>query len=466
MRIDLPARLEPLTRPKRIKVVYGGRGGGKTVALARLVLLAAVQRSARVLCLREHMNSIEESVHGALTAEIGALGLGGLFEVQRNKILGPAGAVVVYRGLARNIESIKSMHDFDIAWVEEAETVTGRSIDVLEPTIRRPGSEIWYSFNPDDEFGAVYARYVKPHLGQIAQTGVYEDEGLTVVKVGLEDNPFAPQELKDASALMRKTDLRKWMWIWGGECYTDYAESIIKPEWVEAAIDAHLKFNILKPLGVRSLGFDLADEGRDSKAVVMRHGPVIIKAAHWDHGDIETCLDIGFEHARAWGADQMVYDADGLGAAMKVGLDKRIEGGRITVTPYHGAARVDSPELPYLGGKANKDAFRNRRAQYYWRLRDRFEATYNLVVNGVYSDPAGMISLSSDLEGLDLLRSELVKPRRKRGANDFIQIESKEEMRARGVRSPNMADALVMSFANPAPTGVRTVKLNFKSEWG
>lgn len=454
MAVQIAGKFQFLRKPKRIKVMYGGRGGAKTISIVRTLLLMTCERPLKVLCLREFMNSIDDSVHGALVGEMSKMGVDACFDAQAKSIDSVINdSIFRYGQLSRNISSIKSKYDFDVAWVEEAETITAKSLDYLIPTFRKEGSEIWLSFNPDDEFGAAFSEYVKPHLDVINEQGYYEDDELIVVKVGLEDNPFAPQELIDASASMKIKNYKKWLHIYGGECFADYEDSIIQPEWIDAAIDAHKKLNF-KPLGVRALGFDPADSGDDDKAIALRHGSVVISAKAWGDGELPDAIDIAFDKAYKKRAEVLVYDADGLGAGVKVGLDKRIEGKRLIVEAYKGGAKVDNPDENYIDGDdeanivTNKDTFKNKRAQYWWFLRDRFEKTYNAIEHGVYTDPAELISLSSDIECLGQIKSELCKVQRKRTNNSLIQIESKPDMKKRGVKSPNVSDALVMCFAN------------------
>ena len=456
--ITLPKKFQPLFKPKRIKVFYGGRGGAKSVSFAKAILFRCHREKTRVLCMREFMNSIEDSVHSMMTEEIHVMQMDNKLTSQASQINGSNDSAVRYTQLARNLSSIKSKHAFDIGWIEEAETVTDRSLDVLIPTLRKKGSELWISFNPFEEDGAVYSRFVKPHEDEIEKSGFYEDEDLYVCKVGLEDNPFAPDELLRDSEQMKGSNYKKWLHIYGGYPNTNYENSIIQPEWVEAAIDAHLKLNHIKAEGCKVLGFDPADSGEDAKAIALRHGSVVERIEDWDTGELPDAIDKAFTVAYEYRADILVYDADGLGAGVKVGLDKRTEGKNIEVDAYKGGARVDNPDEMYSDKFSNKDTFKNKRAQYWWLLRDRFESTYNAVVHGEYSDPDKLISLSSDIPGLRALKAELTRVKRKMSNNTHIQLESKDDMKKRGVHSPNMADALVMCFANKPPQ-VATRKL-------
>jgi len=333
------------------------------------------------------------------------------------------------------------------------ESITENSWDVLIPTIRKAGSEIWVSFNPDDELDATYQKFV-----------IDPPKNALVVKVSYRDNPWFTDELRLEMEECKRTNPNKYLHIWEGECNTDYEDSIIKPEWFDACIDAHI--GRFEALGVKSMGFDPADGGQDSKACVLRHGSVITEIKEWDEGELPEAINKAFSYAYDWRAENVVYDNDGLGRGVKVGLDKRTEGKNITVTPYGGNDKKDNEKEKYMGDKTNKDTFKNKRAQYWWYLRDRMEATYNSVMKGIYTDPDKMISFSSEIPAkvLRATKAELSRVQRKRGENSFIQIESKEDMKKRGVKSPNIGDALVMCFANPPPKPVFET-INFASEF-
>lgn len=446
MQVQVPEAFEALFKPKRIKVFFGGRGSGKSQAMAIAAIVAAMN-GKRILCAREFQNSIEDSVHNLIARK--GEEMGAALEVQQAAIFSPSGGSFRFVGLARNIESIKSKDGFDICWVEEAETVSNASLDVLTPTIRAEGSELWYSFNPRDETSAVYQRYVAPYMDEVRKHGYFENEWLYVAKVSYRDNPWFPDVLQQEMEIERERNYKKYLHIWEGELNADYKDALIEPEWVDAAIDAHKKLRI-EPIGERVLAFDPADCGTDAKAIVARHGCVVQMAKQWSDGDIAVAISRAFGMAHDYRADCIVYDSVGIGAAVKVGLEDRIANSRMQVDGFGGGDGVDYPDVEYNGNRANRHTFRNKRAQYWWLLRDRFEKTYRAVVKGEYIDPAELISLSSDMEDLPQLKSELVRVCRKRqSGSDLIQIVSKEDMRRDGQKSPNLADALVMAFANP-----------------
>lgn len=430
MKIKVPRKLQFLLRPKRFKITFGGRGGAKTETIARVLLVMAMQRKIKVLCCREFMTSIDDSVHATFEALIAAYDLHYFFKITNNQIEGLNGSLFRYASLSRNIGSVRSKSDYDICWIEEAENISEKSLDILIRTIRKDASEIWMSFNPDDEFGIVYRDYAKPYLETIIKTGFYEDEEIYSVRINLSDNPFAPKVLKDDSRKLKKSNLKSWLHIYGGEVFGDYKDSIIQPEWIDAAIDAHLKIEGWEPLGVKCLASDPADNGPDAKALMQRHGSVITNGEQWNDGELPEAINRTFEKVVEWQSEHLVYDSDGLGRAYKVGLNTRLEGLKIetglslVVTGYGGGESVDYPEEVYPKGyvqieggpkpKTNKETFKNKRAQYAWFLRDRFENTYNYIVKGIESDFDDMISLSSNIEDLDVLKSELVKIKRKK----------------------------------------------------
>jgi phage terminase large subunit len=457
-------------RPKRFKIAYGGRLGAKTVSISKILLQKAITEGIKVLGVREYMSSIKHSVHGTLKKQIGVMGLQEYYDVRERDIIGVNGALFDYVGLTRSHGSgVKSYEDFTIAWLEEAETIKEKSLDNLIPTIREEGSEIWISFNPEDEFGAVYSRFVKPYEKEIAANGFYENDQLYVCKINYYDNPFLSQDMFQEAETVKKTNYKKWLWQYGGDVYSDYSDSIIQPEWFEAAIDAHKKLGF-KAQGVKSTGFDLADTG-DDKALTARHGSVVTKTKRWEFGELPEAIDIAFEFVRETDSEFLVYDDDGLGKSMKVYIAKSMPVKGLEVIPYNGNAKVENPDDYYEDGDEitrkvlNNDKFKNLRAQKYWTLGDRFEATYNALKKHIYTDPDKLISISSECEDLDVLKSELVKIKRVRGNNNLIQIQSKKDAMKEGIKSPNMADSLKMCFANPLPKIFQSVDLEFESEF-
>ena len=156
-----PDKLRFLFQPARYKVVRGGRGSGKSWGFARSLLIQGSARTLRVLCTREVQKSIQQSVHQLLKDQIEALGLSAFYEVLATEIRGKNGTQFFFSGLSdQTAESLKSFEGVDVCWCEEAQAISKRSWDILIPTIRKDGSEIWVSFNPQLESDETYRRFV------------------------------------------------------------------------------------------------------------------------------------------------------------------------------------------------------------------------------------------------------------------------------------------------------------------
>ena len=453
---EIPEVLEALYRPKRTKVFYGGRGGLKSWGFAQALTIRGYDDPERYLCTRELQGSIKESVHKLLDDTISREQMDDFYEVGVAKIIGThpdkQTTEFIFEGIKNNTTSIKSVENVKIAWVEEAEAVTEYSWDILEPTIRAEGSEIWVSFNPEDEMGATYQKFVAPYLEEIEKNGFYEDEHIYVRKTSWRDADklgMFPAELRHQMEKMKRENYKKYLHIWEGEPNTDYEDSIIQPEWVDAAIDAHIKLGF-KPRGVKSLGFDPADEGSDDKAYCIRHGVVVTDCQAWRKGDVEEATEKAWEAAYEARCTDFVYDSIGVGTGVKVKI-KQLNGHEdLNIRGFCSSDGPDNPEQKYKDERTNDDTFLNIRAQYWWLLADRFERTYKAVEKRQYSNPDELISLDSNMKELKMLKSELTRVQRKRGngRNSLIQVESKRDMKNRGLVSPGRADSLVYCFAN------------------
>lgn len=204
---ELPEKFAFLFEPKRYKILYGGRGGAKSWGIARALLVMGVSKPLRILCAREFQASIEQSVHKLLGDQIVDLKLTSFYEVQRTSIRGRNGTEFSFHGLKHNISSIKSAEGADIAWVEEAQNVSKSSWEVLIPTIRKEGSEIWVSFNPSLEADETYQRFVvNPPTNSI------------VAKVNWSDNPWFPKVLQEEKDSLRVRDGDAYLNVWEGHC--------------------------------------------------------------------------------------------------------------------------------------------------------------------------------------------------------------------------------------------------------
>jgi phage terminase large subunit len=209
MGYSLPTKLEPFEKtPARYKTAYGGRGSGKSWGVGRLLLDFGTRSRIRVLCAREIMRTISESVHQLLRDQIAELGLSEFYAVTDNAIRGANGTEFYFAGLrSQDAHKLKSYEGVDICWVEEAQVVSKRSWDILLPTIRKPHSEIWITFNPELDTDETYQRFVaKP------------PEGSIVVKMNYTDNPWFPEVLEFERKALLARDPEAYRNVWEGEC--------------------------------------------------------------------------------------------------------------------------------------------------------------------------------------------------------------------------------------------------------
>lgn len=219
-----PPKLKPLFQPSRYKVLYGGRGAAKSWGVARALLLLAAQKPLRILCTREIQNSITDSVHRLLADQIHELNLGHFYRVQHAGIDAPNGSEFIFAGLRQqDVGKIKSFEGVDICWVEEAQVVTKKSWDVLAPTIRKAGSEIWVTFNPELEDDETYKRFVtNPAPGSL------------VIELNWRDNPWFPPELERERQDTLRRDPDGYQNIWEGKCRSIVEGAIFARELIQA----------------------------------------------------------------------------------------------------------------------------------------------------------------------------------------------------------------------------------------
>jgi phage terminase large subunit len=220
--LQIAEPLQPILNPKRYKVLYGGRGGGKSWTVAGVLLLQGLGKPLRILCAREFQNSIKDSVHQLLSDLIAQHDLRA-YTVTQNEIRAPNGTLFIFEGLRHNVTKIKSYEGIDICWVEEAQNVSKTSWDTLIPTIRKDNSEIWITFNPQLEDDETYQRFI-----------VRPPKESVVIKVNYTENPFFSPVLKQEMEECRLRDPVAFKTIWEGECATALQGAIYENEMREA----------------------------------------------------------------------------------------------------------------------------------------------------------------------------------------------------------------------------------------
>jgi len=205
--VEFPLKLQCLFEPARYKVLWGGRGGAKSWGIARALLIIGANKPIRVLCAREFQTSIKDSVHKLLSDQIINMGLTDFYEVVDRTIRGKNGSEFNFVGLKNNVANVKSYEGVDICWVEEAQSVSARSWDVLIPTIRKEQSEIWVSFNPELATDNTYQRFI-----------LNSPANAIVQKINWSDNPWFPETLKLEKDALKTRDIEAYNTVWEGIC--------------------------------------------------------------------------------------------------------------------------------------------------------------------------------------------------------------------------------------------------------
>ena len=298
---QFPSKLKFLFEPNRYKVAYGGRGSGKSWGFARALLMQGTEKPMRILCAREIQKSIKQSVHTLLKDQIQALGLGQFYEVVETAIRGINGTEFSFAGLATNtVESIKSFEGVDIVWIEEAQTVSKRSYDILIPTIRKPGSEIWVTFNPYMDTDDTYRRFI-----------INKPNDAVVVKMNYNDNPWFPDVLERERARCKANNPEDYDNIWEGATKAAADGAIYHKEVRQAQEEGRITRvapdRLLKTHIVMDLGWN------DSMSIILCQRNLteirIIDYIEDDHRTLDSYSDQLKQLGHNWGTMYLPHDA-------------------------------------------------------------------------------------------------------------------------------------------------------------
>lgn len=368
MQIDYAPVFDPLLDPARYKGAWGGRGSGKSQFFADLMIASALRKPGfRGLCCREVQKSLKESAKRLLEQKIEKHGLSKRFEIQETQIKTPGGGLIAFAGLQDHTsESIKSYEGFDVAWVEEAQTVSDRSLNLLRPTIRAPGSELWFSWNPRRKQDAVDKMLRGAELPSNA----------AVVRANWCDNPWFPDELEQERLDCLRQQPDQYAHIWDGDYVSvadgayfarDMALARSDGRITDLAVDPVLGIKAFWDIGVRDAtaiwvaqfsgqSIKVLDYYEASGQPLGAHlewlrskgyGNALCVLPH-DGAKADAITAVRFEdHIRAAGFQVQTVANQGKGAAMKrieaarrlfprIWFDeRRTEGGRLALGWYH-----------------------------------------------------------------------------------------------------------------------------------
>jgi len=339
--------------------------------------------------------------------------------------------------------------------------------------------------NRGQKSGAVAKKWLVRAEKELARCGYYEDELIMVVEMNYTDMPqewfkqsgLEEERIDDKDKLSIAAYEHKWL----GKYLDTVDNAIIKPEWFDAAVDAHkierLK-KVFEPHGAIIAAHDPSDSGSDAKGFSLRHGSIIKLAKEKTTGEIDEGCDWATDLAVKHGADWFVWDGDGMGTGLKRQVSDAFAGKH---TKYHmfrgslsgsGQDNADKIYQPQDGdsdsdakAKTYSDTFLNNRAQYHITIADMFYNTYKCVVRGEYIDPIEMISIDSEgVDNLQGLRTEACSIPLISNRRELIQVAGKKEMKSLGIDSPNVFESIMMSLFSPSIKS-KPKKLNFTSEF-
>lgn len=401
--LNLPPKLLPFVAnlgKYRYYLAEGGRGSGKTQAFGRLLLYLCEKRKISACCGRETQNSIEDSVYKLLVSLVNKFNLN--YTITSSKLIHKVtGSEIIFKGFReQGIENTKGMEGFDIVWVDEAQTLTKRTIDVVIPTIRKANSVIWFSMNRFIRNDPVY-EFCKSRPNCLC------------IHIDYFDNPFCTQELKEEAEICKNSNDKDYRHIWLGQPMEQAEDYLFNSSKVAKMAEIQPWGDIFRRQ--RVIGIDFAAKGSDlSVATIMdKVGQTtweVIRQEAWS--EIDPMVSTGKIAALIgdYKPDASIIDVGGMGYVVY----GRLRELGVRINPFDGAEKSQPPE------------YGNKRAWGYYTLNE-------------WIDNEWIIMKSPETE------KELLEIRYKYKSNGERLIVSKDEMRADGIKSPDRADSLMMT---------------------
>lgn len=456
---SIPALID-LRQRARYKGGHGGRGSGKSHDFAELLVLYMLRDpDLPAVCIREIQKSLDLSAKKLIEAKIEQFMLGHCFEVQRTVIKRRGGdGICIFQGMQdHTADSIKSLEGFMLAWVEEAQSLSHRSMTLLTPTIRAPGSELWFSWNPALRADAVEQLLRSRTAGRpdaIEHPELPRSEVQIVRKANYTDNPHLPEELRAEAEYARINNPDSYGHIWLGGFEEAGAKVVIPPAWVEAAIGLVEDMG-LAVTGKKRSALDVAgaEEGGDENAWAGQHGIELQRLEKWNGYDTSATTHEALKFAGEFGSLENYYDSVSVGEGVTgewASLGRRGERpAGVQLNPWNGGSSVldpdehSEPAIPGLPNRSplNKDQYMNLKAQGWFRLRRKFHNAW-LCRNGKPYDSEMLISISRKIKPalLAKLQDELSQPQQKTSATGKTMVDKQPD----NALSPNLADSVMM----------------------
>ncbi len=442
--LDILEQFRVLFDDYRELALYSGRGAGKSWAVASYLVITAYSKKVRILCTREIQNSIADSVIKLLSDTIHRYKLSPYFAIQRSTIYcKDNGSEFIFKGISNNIDSIKSMENVNICWLEEAQKASKESLDILIPTIfRNKGAQIIYSYNPRAANDAVYQRF---HGKALPPKSI-------VKKVDWRDNPYFLDDMKEARAFDMENDPEMAMHVWEAAlCPSPNDIAVIPQAWLRKCVNAHVKLKLELPDYYQHVGLDFADGGMDKSALALREGPVLLDVLEFKENYINGSVTRADLYAKSHkNVTKLFYDANGIGAGAK-GDFSRITERTYRAVPFMGSKSAFGKDYDFNGQSTNGEFFRNCKAQAWWHIRFCVQNTLRLL-KGVEVNPRKCFFISNDISEntREKLIMELGQASYKHEDGKLMVDKQPDDQ-----PSPNMADGVIMAFAHDIKSGLK-----------
>ena len=406
MRVELPRVFsELLTRKARYKMYYGGRAGGKSFAFVDALLTKATSKKMLIACVREVQSSIKDSVYKLIADRIEYYGLKE-YRIYDDKIVNLKNkSKFIFKGIMdHNAQNIKSLEGVDICWCEEAQKISKRAWEILDPTIRKQGAEIWLSLNREEENDPVWKA--------IGERG---DDDVIVRKVNYYDNPYCPEDMIKLAQKTKRENYDEYLHIWEGEPRNETTNNLIARKDVYRAMEN--KINASLQVSALVVGVDVARFGDDKTAICFRCGRQVLKIDMYQKLDVVQVAHLVAGIIAQNNVAKVFIDVGGLGAGV---YDILISQGFVDVV-----VGVN------FGERAeNCERYVNRRAEMWDRLNNWLTA-----------------SVPVSLPKIEGIVDDLTAPRKSFDALGRLQLEAKAEIKKRIGRSTDVGDALALTFA-------------------
>lgn len=406
VRVQIPRAFQPLlTKKYRYKLYYGGRAGGKSYAFADCLLLKARSEKLFIACVREVQDSIKDSVYKLLKDRAIYYGFNDFIFYEDRIENSITGSKFVFKGLRdQNKQNIKSLEGVDICWCEEAQSISKGSWEVLDPTIRKPNSEIWVSMNREEDNDPIWKA--------IASN---QDERTIVIKVNYYDNPFCPEEMRYLAEKCKKENYDDYEHIWLGSPVSQANTKLISMKDIRRAID----FKYSKSDSPLIIGVDIARFGDDKTVLCFRRGRIVIKTESYSKKSTVDIANILTKEIRERNPARIFLDVGGVGAGVYDILIDRGYGKLVRGINFGEKAIYD-------------DRYYNKRAEMWGEANEWLKKDIG-------------VQIPNDDELID----DLCSVNKKYDNKGRLQLESKDDVKKRIGRSPDKADAFVLTFAEP-----------------